>query len=79
MRSAGRARWASYESLLRYPGGRARTGRAIILPFEGEAEALLLVRIDCRLTLCLGERCRERDGGESARYGAGQDKRRNRG
>src|SRR5271169_513065 len=57
--------------------GRARAGRAVILPLEGDAKTLLLVRSDSRLAFRLRQRRRGSDRSQSARYGAGKDKRRN--
>jgi hypothetical protein len=57
--------------------GRARSGRAVILPLEGDAKTLFLMRGDGCLVFRLCQRRRESDRGEGARYSAGQDKRRN--
>jgi hypothetical protein len=54
-----------------------RAGLAVILPLEGDAITLLLVRSGSRLVFRLRQRSRGSDRSQSARYGAGKDKRRN--
>src|SRR4051812_20423959 len=55
--------------------GRARSGRAIVLAFQGDAEAFFLLGGDGRIALGLGQRSSSGQGRKCGRHGAGENER----
>src|SRR6478752_5218774 len=55
--------------------GRARSGRAIVLALQGDAEAFFLFGRDGRVALGLGQRSSSGQGRERGRHGAGENER----